>query len=261
MKRNSVIDFCKFIAAIMVVAVHTTRNFGIDSNFGFWVINVFCRLAVPFFAVCSGYFLSVRWAEQSKSCEEVVKTVIKNQIKKTVYLYGIWIMVYLIYSVPQWIETGWFSLYAFIDYGIASVKVGAHYHLWYLLSLIYALPLFGFLLSRLSAKNVCLVALVLWFIKAMSYGYRFLLPVFWVKVLLIPDIFPGLRDALFCLLPFMLIGAYSHKAKECTMKQNTIGLSISLFGLSVEAFWLRSQGQMATSFIFMTMPTAFFCLV
>lgn len=56
--RNTNVDLFKYIAAAMIVALHTTRTFGTDGAIGFFVINVFCRTAVPFFSVCSGFYLT-----------------------------------------------------------------------------------------------------------------------------------------------------------------------------------------------------------
>lgn len=54
-KRNTTTDLFKYVAAAMVVAIHTMRTFGTDSIFGFFIINVLCRIAVPFF--CSMLWL------------------------------------------------------------------------------------------------------------------------------------------------------------------------------------------------------------
>lgn len=42
-------------------------------------------------------------------------------------LYG-QLFIYLFISIPEWIETGWFSAWAFVDWGIALLIKGSYYH-------------------------------------------------------------------------------------------------------------------------------------
>ena len=51
------IDFFKFIAALVVVAIHTSplSSFSVDADF--ILTRVLARIAVPFFLMVTGYFL------------------------------------------------------------------------------------------------------------------------------------------------------------------------------------------------------------
>ena len=137
-------------------------------------MDIVCRLAVPFFAVCSGYFLS-----KSLAKNEFRAKPIKKQEWKMIKLYALWTLLYLLYSIPTWIKTGWMSFGAFKDYALATVTQGCHYHLWYLISLIYALPLF-YLCARFikNRKLLFVLMIALYIIKAISYGYARWLPTF-----------------------------------------------------------------------------------
>lgn len=77
-ERNQTMDLFKCAAALMIIALHTTRTFGTDSSFGFFVINIFCRMAVPYFAVCSGYFLSMKWKVGAESNGEFDAAIVKQ---------------------------------------------------------------------------------------------------------------------------------------------------------------------------------------
>ena len=135
--RNYTIDLFKFISSILIIGIHTNLLIDINDTMNFAFVDIICRLAVPFFAVCSGYFLS-----KSLAKNEFRAKPIKKQELKLIKLYALWTLLYLLYSIPTWIKTGWMSVGAFKDYALATVTQGCHYHLWYLISLIYALPLF-----------------------------------------------------------------------------------------------------------------------
>ena len=51
------IDFFKFIAALVVVAIHTSplSSFSVDADF--ILTRVLARIAVPFFLMVTGYFV------------------------------------------------------------------------------------------------------------------------------------------------------------------------------------------------------------
>ena len=173
-------------------------------------------------------------------------------------LYALWTLLYLLYSIPTWIKTGWMSFGAFKDYALATVTQGCHYHLWYLISLIYALPLF-YLCVRFIKNRKLLFALMiaLYIIKAISYGYARWLPTFIQTIFGIGGKFSALFDAVFLLLPILLLGFFITQ-KKISLKFSLIGFIVSFSLLTVEAFTLKAFGQESVSFIFMTFPTAYF---
>lgn len=56
--RNSAIDLAKLIAALLVVGIHTRPCMDVSIDADFLFSGIVCHLAVPFFAVCSGYYLT-----------------------------------------------------------------------------------------------------------------------------------------------------------------------------------------------------------
>ena len=251
--RNYTVDLFKFISSILIIGIHTNLFVDINDTLNFAVVDINCRLAVPFFAVCSGYFLS-----NSLSKNEYGAKPIKKQEWKMIKLYALWTLLYLLYSIPTWIKTGWMSFGAFKDYALATVTQGCHYHLWYLISLIYALPLF-YLCVRFTKNRKLLFVLmiVLYIIKAISYGYTQWLPTFMQTIFGIGGKFSALFDAIFLLLPLLLLGFFISQ-KKISLKFSLIGFIVSFSLLTVEAFTLKAFGQESVSFIFMTLPTAYF---
>ena len=251
--RNYTVDLFKFISSILIIGIHTNLFVDINDTLNFAFVDIVCRLAVPFFAVCSGYFLS-----KSLSKNEYGAKPIKKQEWKMIKLYALWTLLYLLYSIPTWIKTGWMSFGAFKDYALATVTQGCHYHLWYLISLIYALPLF-YLCVRFIKNRKLLFALMiaLYIIKAISYGYARWLPTFIQTIFGIGGKFSALFDAVFLLLPLMLLGFFISQ-KKISLKFSLVGFIVSFSLLTVEAFTLKAFGQESVSFIFLTFPTAYF---
>ena len=251
--RNYTIDLFKFISSILIIGIHTNLFVDINDTLNFAFVDIVCRLAVPFFAVCSGYFLS-----KSLAKNEFRAKPIKKQEWKMIKLYALWTLLYLLYSIPTWIKTGWMSFGAFKDYALATVTQGCHYHLWYLISLIYALPLF-YLCVRFIKNRKLLFALMiaLYIIKAISYGYARWLPTFIQTIFGIGGKFSALFDAVFLLLPLLLLGFFISQEK-ISLKFSLVGFIVSFSLLTVEAFTLKAFGQESVSFIFMTLPTAYF---
>ena len=105
----------------------------INETVNFVLVNVFARLAVPFFVVCTGFFTGRIILFKDGRISEVKKTkdVVVKSALRILRLYTVWSLVYLVVYIPNWIETGWFSLMAFIDWGIIFFTKGAYYHLWY----------------------------------------------------------------------------------------------------------------------------------
>lgn len=260
-KRNSVVDLSKYIASLMVIAIHCNLFYDVNDNLNLFTVNILCRLAVPFFAVCSGYYFAskctfdVRFEKTDEN-----KKVFLKQWKKSIFLYVFWSVLYCIFSVPYWIKSGWFSFHAFVDYGIGAVTKGSFYHLWYLLGVIYALPLLFFILKIVKTKNCLLVSCILYFIKAVCYGYRDFMPCKIQALLRMMDKYSGVFDALFLLLPLMLMGVYIQKLKGkfVSHKKINVGFLISFALLIVEVMLLKINGVEKFSYVFFTLPTAYF---
>lgn len=251
--RKDTVDLFKFISSILIIGIHTNLFVDINDTLNFAFVDIVCRLAVPFFAVCSGYFLSKSLAKNEYGAKPI-----KKQEWKLIKLYALWTVLYLAYSIPTWIKSGWMSFGAFKDYALATVTQGCHYHLWYLISLIYALPLFYLCVRFIKNRKLLFVIMILlYIIKALSYGYARWLPTFMQTILGIGGKFSALFDAVFLLLPLLLLGFFISQ-KKISLKLSLIGFIVSFSLLTVEAFTLKAFGQESVSFIFMTLPTAYF---
>lgn len=256
-KRNSTIDLGKYIASLMVIAIHVALFGDVNNFLYFVVVNIICRVAVPFFAMCTGYFMACK-IEPYYSCGAIFK-VVGRQWKHLALLYIIWSLIYMIRLIPVWIDTGWLSFNAFIDFGISTIISMPYYHMWYILSALYALPLLGLCLRFLNKRLLIWAAFILWIVKSLSYGYAQWTPSVVKNIFNVMQTFSGIRDGLFCILPMMLLGAYiSNQKKTRKRKIVILGLIISATFFFIEAFILRHLGQNAVSFIIMVFPTSYF---
>ena len=53
-------DAAKFVAALLVIGIHTAVFSDLNSTIYFAFVQIICRTAVPFFAVCTGYYIGTR---------------------------------------------------------------------------------------------------------------------------------------------------------------------------------------------------------
>lgn len=257
-KRNGAVDISKFIAAIFVVAIPTSLFSDINGTLYFLTVHIVCRLAVPFFAICTGYFVGKKLNLFGKS-EKLEKTqenrhVFYRLFLKNAVLYAACAGAYLVYSIPGWIKTGWFSLAAFKDYAVATLLNGAHYHLWYLLYLLYMIPLLYLAVRLLSKRTQWVVIVVLWCVSVLLYTYKDLLAGS-VYVLLSGAEWASLR---FVLLPLMLVGVQISTKRVRKKRVQLIGFCVSFLLLLAEAFALRAAGIEKVSYILFTLPASYF---
>lgn len=253
--RNHAIDFAKYIAALMVVAIHSNLFENADSMLRFVLIDIICRLAVPFFALCTGYFLGSRFLiDNDQDRQERDAAPFVRQWKKIFNMYALWTVVFLLFSIPHWIETGWFSLRAFVDYAIAFLIKGSYFHLWYLMGMLYALPVLYMILRHIPSRYWPGIVAVLWILKVLVYAYLSLIFPAWPG----EHLFSALINAFLCLLALLLAGAHIAQQRPRSRRFCLVGFAGSFLLLLMEAFWLRDQGVQGVSYIVFTLPAACF---
>ena len=76
-KSYTGIDIFRMIAALLVIAIHTSPLSSINETADFILTRIFARVAVPFFFVTSGYFLITRY---SRNTDKLFKFIKKNSV-------------------------------------------------------------------------------------------------------------------------------------------------------------------------------------
>lgn len=254
-RRNATLDLAKFIASWMIVAIHTALFADVNETLYFCVVHIVCRLAVPFFAICSGYFIGTKYRfEGGSEAAEGNLALFFRQWKELFVMYVFWSVVYLLVSIPRWIETGWFSAWAFVDYAVAACTMGSYYHLWYLWGMVYVLPICYAVLRWIPRKFWTGMIILLWICEVYGYAYSHILSS-------LPDLMSAVLNSmgvLLRLLPLLLTGVIIsqqplHRIGWCFAR-----FAVSLALLFLEAFTLRSLERGAVSYIFFTLPAAYF---
>ena len=95
-KNYTGIDYFRFIAALLIIAIHTSPLGSFSETGDFMLTRIIARVAVPFFFMTSGFFLISRYAYNNSKLWMFVK--------KTALIYGVAMLIY----IPINIYNGYF---------------------------------------------------------------------------------------------------------------------------------------------------------
>lgn len=141
------IDFFRLIAALLVITIHTSPLASFSETGDFVLTRVAARVAVPFFFMTSGFFLISRYSRDNSE--------LKKFIKKTAFLYGIAILIY----IPVNLYSGYFHQDDLIPNVIKDILFdGTFYHLWYLPASALGAWIAWYLVKRLGYKKALTAA-------------------------------------------------------------------------------------------------------
>lgn len=176
-KRNyASFDIAKLFCALLVIIIHTRPLARYSDVADFYLTDVLARFAVPLFFAMSGYlFFGKLLLEDGKikRCAEN-RARLLHYLKRIGVLYVAWSAVYLLYQLPQWRASGWWGLYVMKDYFVSFLFSGSYYHLWYLLALLYAVPLLYFVLTFERKDKIIWVCVAGWVTECLLYSYRWI---------------------------------------------------------------------------------------
>ncbi len=131
------IDCFRMIAALLIVAIHTSPLLSFNETADFILTRIIGRVAVPFFFMTSGFFLISRYSCNNEK--------LKTFIKKTAVIYGIAIVIYI------------------FD--------GTFYHLWYLPASIIGAALAWYMVRRLGYSKALIISVLLYIIGLFGDSY------------------------------------------------------------------------------------------
>lgn len=260
-KEDSAIDIAKFVCSILIISIHTKPFKDYSEVFNCYFENVFSRLAICLFFVISGFYffkgLDFEKGKIKKSKENRKKLL--KYVSRVFILYAVWSFIYLLWMIPGWHQTGWLSIKAFIDFGIGFFRNGSYFHLWFLVSLIYAIPIIYFILRFVSLKVFALICSIIYILGVLSNTYSFIgLPINDVSQK-IWDKFPAFWTVLFFAIPILTASIIVNKIN--IKRRICISLAVLFFvGYSFEATILNLTTDIPHfSYItFLTIPAAMF---
>lgn len=211
--RNDSIDGVRLLMALLVAVLHVGIPLGFCSKY----LCDIARNAVPFFFMCTGYFLF-------DNDRKIIRSRINVSIKKTFHFLVTTSVIYLIIELLLWQTpekvlrelTQYVSFNTLFFNSVPFMPVG-----WYLMALIYALAIIGVLVKFYSKPNVVYLVLIV-----IGLGYTLLTGVY--QKIVFPDFTFSLKYNCCWLaaLPWVLLGMYiSYMQKNCRMSLSNSGLS------------------------------------
>lgn len=238
--RNVYVDYMKFIAAFLVVAIHVSPLSGINENGDFILTRIIARIAVPFFFMVSGYFVL---PGSKKHNGRAVKF-----LKKTCILYLAAVILYL----PVNFYTGYFKE---LKAGTVLKDIffdGTFYHLWYLPAVILGILICLFLIRIMGEKAAFVITVILYLAGLLGdsyYGLTRLWPVTEKIYDGILQVFSYTRNGIFFAPVFLMLGCLiknGEKTEEEESKGNKAGgngTNNVVYGLGVLIFFLPMMAE------------------
>lgn len=197
------LDDFKWVAALLVAAIHTSPFESLNKTADFLLTRVLARVAVPFFFMVTGFFVLYGACKEHGGIERILLS-----IKKT----GFWYLLVTILYLPV-------QLYKLVKNPVKPADLaggvlkavffdGTYYHLWYFPAVMMGLLLVYFLL-RWGKKKAFVCAGILYIIGLFGdsyYGITEQFPVWKGMYDEMFHVFSYTRNGLFFAPLFLLLG-------------------------------------------------------
>lgn len=198
-RRQGGLDVCKLLAALLVVAIHTSPLADLSPLGDFFLTRVLGRLAVPFFFLVTGHFVlgPVLAGREGR---------VWRQVKKLLLLYGAAILLYL----PIGLYAGHYQHLSPLGLLRLVVFDGTFYHLWYFPACALGLGVLWLLSRFLHSRGLLAVTLLLYLAALLGdsyYGLTAALPPLAGVYDLAFQVFSYTRNGLLMAPLFLLLGA------------------------------------------------------
>lgn len=263
-KQNAFgIDVFRYVAAILVIMIHTSPLESVNEIADFILTREVARIAVPFFFMVSGYY--VAYVAYRKTVDG--KQVFLRMLGKLGMMYLISSIIYL----PVRFYSGYFSNGISITMILKDILFdGTFYHLWYLPAAMLGICLVYLLSRRLSIQQSLKVSVILYVVGLFGDSYYGI-----IEHTVVGKLYTGMfhlfsytRNGIFFAPVFLLLGVLLREKVEKDTSQK-IGFQgkgdcIILLGISFSAFILEGlllhlfQIQRHDSMYLMLLPVMYF---
>ena len=246
------IDYFRMIAAFLIIAIHTSPLATYNNTADFILTRIVARTAVPFFFMTSGFFMIAKYNYNSDK--------LKTFIKRTSYIYGISIALY----IPVNIYNGYFAADNLLPTILKDIVFdGTFYHLWYLSAAIIGASIAWLLVKKIGLKWALIVTAILYIVGLFGDSYfGFSLQIPFMKSLYtnLFEVSDYTRNGIFFApIFFVLGGIIASKKWHLSLRNNLIGLIVSFFLMLTEGLLLHKWGvQRHDSMYIMLIPCMFF---
>lgn len=251
-KTYTGIDYFRFIAALMVIAIHTSPLDSFNKTWDFILAQVIARVAVPFFLMTTGFFMVSRYIYNDGK--------LTGFIKKTSEVYIIAILLY----IPVNIYNGYFKMEPLLPNIIKDIVFdGTLYHLWYLPASVTGAVIAWYLVKKLGSYRALIITLFLYLAGLAGdsyYGLSSKVPCFAGFYKLVFQVSAYTRNGIFFAPVFLVLGGIIADSRRRNIpKINLYGFAASLFLIVIEALLLRSYSlQRHSSMYVFLLPSMYF---
>lgn len=200
------LDWGRMIAALLVVAIHTSPLTTYSAEADWFFTRVLARTAVPLFLLISGFFLLPDYLFADKPKKQAQKRMQKFFLKNSKF-YLAAVLLYL----PLGFYAGLYQHGSLTDWLRLLLVDGSFYHLWYFPAVLTAVALLCFLRRWLSPKQLTGLVLLLYGVGLLGDSYYGLaqqfgpLAVFYEKLF---QVCSYTRNGFFLTPVFLLMGAW-----------------------------------------------------
>lgn len=223
------IDYFRLIAALLIIAIHTSPLGKISDIGNFILTRVVARVAVPFFFTASGFFMLSRY-------DYMGKRLMKFE-KRMAVLYGISILIYL----PVNLINGYFRQDNLIPNLIRDILFdGTMYHLWYFPAAMVGGALALCLIRQFDYKGAFVIAGLLYFIGLFGDSYYGMTGAFMGIYKYIFQMCSYARNGIFFAPVFFVLGGFLAE-QGCSLSAGkcVVGFFTSLMLMLFEALTLH----------------------
>lgn len=217
-------DRFRMIAAILVIAIHTSPLASFSGNADFFLTRILARIAVPFFFMVTGQFIMTDYLYDN----DMASGRLFQYIRKTALVYGLAVMIY----VPVGIYAGHYKGLNIISAIRMIVFDGTFYHLWYFPACITGV-LLVYLMSRcMGRKGMMAIAAALYAVGLFGDSYYGLIkdvPVLSVMYEFMFQLFSYTRNGFFFAPVFLISGALIGRKNHVGKKPSRILRNIAMW--------------------------------
>lgn len=182
------LDRFRLIAALLVIAIHTSPLGSFCPEGDFFLTRVLARIAVPFFFLVTGQFVAGKFIPADNDPrplgrrnpdspspgpgaltvgEQTGHQVLLRYLRKILVLYGISILLYL----PVGIYAGHYQDVTFLSLLKMVLSDGTFYHLWYFPACLWGIVLVYLMGRFLKLRGMIAVSAVLYLVGLLGDSY------------------------------------------------------------------------------------------
>lgn len=218
--NTSMISLLQYLFSILVILVHSGRLFSQDV-IHFTFKSFLGRMAVPYFLICTAFFL--RGRIQQGLCNH-------SYFRKLIKKYSMWTIIYLPYGYFFFESLNIAKIYLLPGFIVAFLYLGMSHTLWYIPAVILGWVIIQGLLKYVGTRGTFITVVVLYCIGAVeTYSVFIQSTKFYPLMSTYMSIFQTTRNGLFYTPVYLLAGYLLYDYFNTDLFTKSRGLKYILF--------------------------------